>query len=314
MMVVLVGLALLWPGSMGLGRASDALTFGLVLFGIVLLHEFGHCFASRWVGGSPHEILIWPLGGLAFADAPPRPWATFITVLGGPLVNVLICLVTGAVLVMLGRGDMLPLNLFDVGHHAFWRYSGSVYYAGWIFTISWALLLFNVWPVYPLDGAQLVQSLLWVKIGYYRSMYFASVTGLVGAVVMAMVGLAFRELLLLCIAISGFLYCLQLYRQFRASSAYEYGDMDYGTTFGAATAAAGESRTTHRKLSRRWINRQQRIARREQAEQAKIDTILAKVSAHGMHSLNWREKRRLRQATERQRQRDLEMSSRSRGM
>src|SRR5436190_15736969 len=29
---------------------------------IVLLHEFGHCLACRWVGGSAEEVLLWPLG------------------------------------------------------------------------------------------------------------------------------------------------------------------------------------------------------------------------------------------------------------
>ena len=45
-----------------------------------------------------------------------------------------------------------------------------------------------------------------------------------------------------------------------------------------------------------------------QQQQEKIDQILAKVSAQGMQSLTWREKRTLKKATERQRQRDLELS------
>src|SRR5437762_10474385 len=36
-----------------------------LLFLSVLLHEFGHCFACRAVGGSADDILMWPLGGLA---------------------------------------------------------------------------------------------------------------------------------------------------------------------------------------------------------------------------------------------------------
>src|SRR4051812_5136754 len=33
------------------------------LFGLVLLHEYGHCIACRWVGGTADQILLWPLGG-----------------------------------------------------------------------------------------------------------------------------------------------------------------------------------------------------------------------------------------------------------
>ena len=42
------------------------------LFGIVLLHEFGHALACRSVGGRADRILLWPLGGVAFVQPPPR--------------------------------------------------------------------------------------------------------------------------------------------------------------------------------------------------------------------------------------------------
>src|SRR5204863_6917894 len=36
------------------------------LFVLVLLHEYGHCIACRRVGGTADQILMWPLGGLAY--------------------------------------------------------------------------------------------------------------------------------------------------------------------------------------------------------------------------------------------------------
>ena len=48
-----------------------------MLFFLVVLHEFGHCFASRSVGGDADHILLTPLGGLAFADSPKHPWPRF---------------------------------------------------------------------------------------------------------------------------------------------------------------------------------------------------------------------------------------------
>ena len=62
-----------------------------LLFGIILLHEFGHCFGARYVDGDAKEILIWPLGGLAYVDVPHNPRANFITTAAGPGMNVLIC-------------------------------------------------------------------------------------------------------------------------------------------------------------------------------------------------------------------------------
>ena len=72
---------------------GDGLRFVAVLFLVVLLHEFGHCFTARWVGGHAEDILMTPLGGLAFASPPSRPLPTFLTVAGGPAVNVMICVV-----------------------------------------------------------------------------------------------------------------------------------------------------------------------------------------------------------------------------
>ncbi len=59
-----------------------------------------------------------------------------------------------------------------------------------------------------------------------------------------------------------------------------------------------------RRVTRGSVKRAQRAAREAAIEQAKIDQILAKVSAHGMHSLTWWEKRTLHKATERQRKRE----------
>ena len=44
----------------------------LALFLIVTLHEFGHALACRQVGGVANRIVLWPLGGVAYVDPPPR--------------------------------------------------------------------------------------------------------------------------------------------------------------------------------------------------------------------------------------------------
>src|SRR5436190_22687293 len=62
----------------------------LGLFLIVLLHEFGHALACRQVGGTANRIVLWPLGGVAYVDPPPRPGATLWSIVAGPLVNFLL--------------------------------------------------------------------------------------------------------------------------------------------------------------------------------------------------------------------------------
>lgn len=76
-----------------------------LLFGIVLLHEFGHCFGARSVDGDAKEVLLWPLGGLAYVDVPHNPRAHFITTAAGPAVNVLICILCA---VLMAFGGFLP--------------------------------------------------------------------------------------------------------------------------------------------------------------------------------------------------------------
>src|SRR3984893_14715330 len=60
----------------------------LALFLIVMLHEFGHALACRQVGGTANRIVLWPLGGVAYVDPPPRPGATLWGIGAGPLVHV----------------------------------------------------------------------------------------------------------------------------------------------------------------------------------------------------------------------------------
>ena len=60
----------------------------LGLFLIVMLHEFGHALACRQVGGVANQIVLWPLGGVAYVDPPARPGATLWSIAAGPLVNV----------------------------------------------------------------------------------------------------------------------------------------------------------------------------------------------------------------------------------
>ena len=76
----------------------------LALFLVVMLHEYGHALACRQVGGTANQIVLWPLGGVAYVNPPPRPGATLWSIVAGPLVNV-------AFLVILSLLGMLSRSL-----------------------------------------------------------------------------------------------------------------------------------------------------------------------------------------------------------
>lgn len=112
---ILVTLGMLWrvyfqTGSQG-HLAEFALIWVVMLFVVVLLHEFGHCFAARRMDGEADEVLMWPLGGLAYVSVPHTPRANFVATAGGPMVNVVLCLACTAALSVVGY--LPPLNIFE---------------------------------------------------------------------------------------------------------------------------------------------------------------------------------------------------------
>lgn len=291
-LVLFIALELLFSQTAGGLGAQNAVVSMTILFGSVLLHEFGHCFAARWVGGRADDILMWPLGGLAMADPPHRPWPSFITTAGGPAVNFSICIVTGTAIAILSRSvDRIPWFPFQNGFRSYIPVDWTTYYIWWVFLVNYALLVFNLLLVfYPFDGGRMVQEVLWAFFGYYKSMRFATITGMIGAVVVAMVAIANFSIMLLLIAAFGFYYCLQQRQALREMDPAEADAMDY--------SASLYDSPWQRRANRRAQNRSRKEAMRSRAEQVKIDAILEKVSAKGMHSLTWWEKRTLRKGTE----------------
>ncbi len=140
----------------------------LALFLIVTMHEFGHALACRQVGGRANQIVLWPLGGVAYVDPPPRPGVTLWSIAAGPLVNVALLPILSAV--------------FLAGRSLGWAISAPDVYrlARAVLVIDVVLLVFNMVPVYPLDGGQILRSLLWFVLGRARSLMVATIVGFVG--------------------------------------------------------------------------------------------------------------------------------------
>ncbi len=146
------------------------------LFVIVLLHEFGHALACRQVGGTADQIVLWPLGGIAFVRAPARPGALLWSIAAGPLVNLMLVPVTVIPYVMLAFSSMGDNVNPDLKQYLF-----SLAF------INMVLLIFNMLPIYPLDGGQIVQALLWFAIGRVQSLLVVSVIGMVvGGIVLVL--------------------------------------------------------------------------------------------------------------------------------
>jgi Zn-dependent protease len=145
----------------------------LALFAIVLMHEFGHALACRSVGGKADRIILWPLGGVAYVSPPMRPGAMLWSIVAGPLVNVLLAPVTWGLAQLAPGGADLNRFLWAIAY------------------MNLALLIFNMLPIYPLDGGKILWALLWFVLGMARSLMVASVIGMAGAGAMLLAAIYF---------------------------------------------------------------------------------------------------------------------------
>ncbi len=149
----------------------------LALFVIVLMHEFGHALACRQVGGQANQIILWPLGGVAYVAPPQRPGAMLWSIAAGPLVNVALAPILTA-LALASRASGLAQTMPNAA--AFFQT---------VCIINYVLLFFNLLPIYPLDGGQILQSLLWFSLGRARSLMVTTVIGFVGVAGLAAVAI-----------------------------------------------------------------------------------------------------------------------------
>jgi Zn-dependent protease len=175
----------------------------LALFLIVLVHEFGHALACRQVGGIANRIVLWPLGGVAYVDPPQRPGATLWSIAAGPLVNVVLAPILWGIH-LAAQSAAVSADLQTLAYSVFW--------------IDIVLLIFNILPVYPLDGGQILRSLLWFVLGRARSLMAATILGMIGGVAFIAWALYDRDLWLGLIAVYMLMNCWSGFKHAQALS------------------------------------------------------------------------------------------------
>jgi stage IV sporulation protein FB len=282
-----------------------------LLFAVVLLHEFGHCFGARSVGGQAEEILLWPLGGLASVQPPHDPRSHTITTLAGPMVNVAICGVCSAVLAAwcgtLAAVPWNPLHPMQPLDPLLYVTPGQQWLIR-LFGVSYFLLLINLLPIFPFDGGRILQAALWVRKDFYAATEVATGIGMIGAIALGLFALFIepdQKWLLMMIAVFGYLTCYVDRRMLREQGTGQ--SMDFGSPFAAfdpgRSCDPDSAAPRMSLLARRRVRKLQRIAEQERADrqrlQEEVDDILRKVARHGMDSLTAAERRVLEEETRR---------------
>lgn len=172
------------------GIAGIAFGVGLtiLLFTCVVLHELGHALAARSVGIPVREILLLPIGGIAYLTKLPRkPSHELWIAAAGPLVNVVIALVllpfvgTDAAFLDFPGPDSAPsLDLLLSG-----LYSANV-----------MLVLFNLLPAFPLDGGRILRAGLAMVLSERTATTYATVIGQGVAVVIGTIAVLSGQIFL----------------------------------------------------------------------------------------------------------------------
>lgn len=157
---------------------TQTLIFMLAGMLCLLVHEFGHALAGRATGALVEGIEIAGMGGTtSFLMLPQQRWRYLLVVLAGPLASLVLCGVFGLAFgLQLGNAwagvryaclmpwmDVLPMDLqqqivLGLMAHELPPLLLQFYTVGMLVCFWWSV--FNLLPVFPLDGGKFLGSLL----------------------------------------------------------------------------------------------------------------------------------------------------------
>lgn len=137
--------------------ASEQLLTWVVLYALVVAHEYGHSLTARHLGyGKEAKVTLYPFAGLASIDGHwhKNPKHEFWIILNGPATNLVMALLAWPFVAML-PGESLLLKFFE------WNV---------------VLLAFNALPIFPMDGGRVVRCWLtaafdgdWVRSTFWTA-------------------------------------------------------------------------------------------------------------------------------------------------
>jgi Zn-dependent protease len=168
--------------------ALSAVLLILIVFAVVVMHEFGHALMARRFGIATHDITLLPIGGVARLERMPRePRQELLIAVAGPAVNVVLALVFAGVLAVIGgAGSFADLGTLLNDPAPF---DGRVFLVQLVAINIW-LLAFNLLPAFPMDGGRVLRALLSMRYrDHTRATMAAAAVGRVFAVIFGIVGL-----------------------------------------------------------------------------------------------------------------------------
>lgn len=293
-------------GSLKLGLAAT-----LVLFISVLFHEFCHVFMARRTGGSGDEILIWPLGGLAWVVPGPTFTSRFSTPAIGPVSNLILLLISLPAVLYHGAPPG-TFHLIYVPDLQFNLNSLAFDFVVLFCSINLKLTVLNLLPIHPLDGSQVASE---VGARYYPpeiarqgALWFGLLLCIVITAAAGMLHKPLADRDMMPIVVTGFLlmtlcmheFYAQSYKRLLVDWSAEQDESFMGYDFSQGYAAFdGDEDVTPAEKRRQEMAEQRRMQEEREREEIRqrVDELLDKVHQNGLDSLTDAERRFLTQAS-----------------
>lgn len=133
---------------LGISHNFDRFIFPLMfmstLWFFVILHEYGHALAAKYIFKLKVDLIILHMfGGLACINLNARKhMSDLIITLAGPLVNLGVFLILWPIILNLENTGILYVVLF------------------YVLTANFIIFTFNMLPLFPMDGGRILRSLI----------------------------------------------------------------------------------------------------------------------------------------------------------
>jgi hypothetical protein len=180
--------------------------------------------------------------------------------------------------------------------------------AAQLFWLNWFLLLINLLPGFPLDGGQMLQAILWSRSDYRQSMATAAYAGFIVMLVIGIFAIVRDDVLALALALFIYVNCKQqlIVLETGGEDAPFGYDFSQGYTSLEGTPSAAPPKRRNPNFFQRWLQRRaarraQRELEQREAEDRRMDELLAKVQREGLQSLSDEERRFLTRVSARYR-------------
>lgn len=158
-------------------QVPQLLSLYLTVFFFVILHECGHGVAARQFNAQLGDITMYPFGGALQVDGLHRPGVEFFVALAGPLTN--------------GIFALLAWLLTRFGPPVLLSYATLVFHANLV------LGIFNLLPVFPMDGGRVLRALLALVLkNHLRATLIAARLGQIGCVGFGILAVVYRQWML----------------------------------------------------------------------------------------------------------------------